>query len=374
MSKESLTWLNENTLVGYTDKRGNAWHHREGTDNHFPGAIPVETVRERLFDWDAVPSRVYVDAYNGEDLVPVPNKRGEAWYHLPVETVRGRLFAWDAVPSPVYVDADFVPVPNKTAWKRSDTGHVMGIFSDGYQGHGYQEWLINNVGSILDTGAGELAIGSAGLLKGGAVAWVQVEMEDTVKTVEGFDFRPFLLATTSFDGTVATQYGRKIQAVVCDNTLEMAQSERDQSFKLRHTKNSGLKLDEARDALAIIYAAADDFAAEVKALTEQTVTDAQWAQFLDAHAPVPTEEGRGKTVAEKHRESLSELWLHDDRVSPWKNTALGVLQAVNTYNTHVATIRKTARQDRVMQNVISGKMGENDRNALTTLGAVLANA
>ena len=28
MSKESLTWLNTNTLIGFTDKRGNAWHWR----------------------------------------------------------------------------------------------------------------------------------------------------------------------------------------------------------------------------------------------------------------------------------------------------------------------------------------------------------
>jgi len=28
MSKESLQWLNSNTLIGCTDKRGTAWHWR----------------------------------------------------------------------------------------------------------------------------------------------------------------------------------------------------------------------------------------------------------------------------------------------------------------------------------------------------------
>jgi phage/plasmid-like protein (TIGR03299 family) len=335
MSKETMQWLNDNTLIGYTDKRGNAWHHRAGATNHFPGPIPVETVRDRLFKWNAVSSPVYIESADGEG---------------------------------------FEPIPNKTAWVRDDTRAVLGVFSEGYQGHGYNEWLINNVASIVDTSAGDLAIGSAGLLKGGAVAWVQIETADTVKTEQGFDFRPFLLATTSFDGTVATQYGNKVQATVCDNTLEAALGEKGQVFKLKHTKNSGMKIADAREALKIIFDSADDFSAQVKALTETSVSDAQWAQFLDAHVPVPEEQGRGKTVSEAKRETLGALWQHDERVSPWKGTALGVLQAVNTFNTHEAIVRKVVRQDRMMQNVISGKLGTADADAMAQLNKILINA
>jgi len=44
MSKESLTWLNTNTLIGCTSKRGHAWHWRAqeqgAASNHYPGPIP----------------------------------------------------------------------------------------------------------------------------------------------------------------------------------------------------------------------------------------------------------------------------------------------------------------------------------------------
>lgn len=58
MSKETLEYLNANTLVGFTAKRGQAWHYREEMQgdepNHYTGAIPVEDVRRRLFGWEPV--------------------------------------------------------------------------------------------------------------------------------------------------------------------------------------------------------------------------------------------------------------------------------------------------------------------------------
>jgi hypothetical protein len=62
-----------------------------------------------------------------------------------------------------------------------------------FQRHRVPWLLINNVEVILDA---DLHIGSAGLLRGGAVAWVQVEMADTLSAA-GVEFRPFLTATTS---------------------------------------------------------------------------------------------------------------------------------------------------------------------------------
>ena len=339
MSKESSDWLNNNVLVGFTAKRGNAWHWRQGTTNHYEGAIPTDDVRARLFDWEAVASPVYVEDASGEG---------------------------------------FTAVPGKTAYLRSDNRRVMGVFSEGYQGHGYAQWLIDNVSQITDVSDSELGIASAGLLKGGAVAWVQIEMAENVDTTAGISFRPFLLATTSFDGTVATQYKRGAQFVVCDNTLSMALGENGggtDAYKLKHTKYSDLKLTEAREALEIIYQATDEMSAEIKRLTETTVTDDQWTAFLDAHAPVPETAGRSKTMATGKREALGALWLRDERVSPWKNTAMGVLQAVNTFATHEATVYKgVPRAERIMENVIKGKMAQSDRDAMATLTKVLSNA
>ncbi len=50
-------------------------------------------------------------------------------------------------------------------------------------------------------------------------------MPDTITTPEGVAFRPNLLATTSFDGSIATTYKRTVTDTMCDNTRELALSE-----------------------------------------------------------------------------------------------------------------------------------------------------
>jgi hypothetical protein len=48
----------------------------------------------------------------------------------------------------------------KHAILRSDTGKELGSFKDGYQPHDYSEWLIHNIGTLMDTSTGDLGIGS----------------------------------------------------------------------------------------------------------------------------------------------------------------------------------------------------------------------
>jgi phage/plasmid-like protein (TIGR03299 family) len=322
------------TLIGFTEKRGTAWHYRsddQGAEpNHYPGAIPQEDVLRRLFDFDVLEFPVYV-------------------------------------PESLEKGATFVPIPGRKAMVASDNGDVLGIFKDGYTGHGYKEWLLENVSSILDD---DLQIGSAGLLRNRAQAWVSVEVPENFTTPEGVEYRPHLLAATSFDGSLATSYGRKVTLVVCDNTRDIALAEQGQSFKLRHSKYSNLKLGDARKALEIVHSMADDFADEVARLTSYKIEDAHFQRILDALIPVPEDEGRGQTVALKKRGEIISLYKNDDRVAPWKGTAFGVAQAFNTHAQHIAQVRKgTPRVIRNMENVVKGKFAQVDRNVLQVIGA-----
>src|SRR5688572_3525646 len=65
MSRETLTHLNTNVLIGNTDERGHAWHYKaelQGEQsNHYPGFIPVADVAQRLFHYQAVPRRIAVE-------------------------------------------------------------------------------------------------------------------------------------------------------------------------------------------------------------------------------------------------------------------------------------------------------------------------
>ena len=352
MSKESLQWLNTNTLIGCTDKRGTAWHWRaqeqSGRSNHYPGAIPVPDVQDRLFGWQAESRRLAVE--------------------LPAAVV-------DATHWEGGLPRRWAVLPDRQAICRSDDteGAVMGIFGPGYTRHQYNDWLLTAVADLLDD---DLAISSAGLLRGGAIAWVEVSMPDTITTPEGVAFRPNLLATTSFDGSIATTYKRIVTDTVCDNTRELALSERGQEVKVKHSRHSHAQLAPARQALAMVHTLADDFAAEVARLCRMEVTHSHWEAFLDAHIPrVHTSTGqlltgRSQTMADAKRDSLTTLYRSDPRVSPWAGTAHGVLQAVNTYEHHEGVVRGE-RAERNGLKTINGDFGRLDRTTWKTLTANL---
>lgn len=339
MTQESMEWLNTQTLIGFTEVRGNAWHYRaalQGDEpNSYPRAVPVEDVRRRLFQWQALESP---------------------------------LFTLDA-------NANAREVPDRKAIIRSDTGDVLGVFKSGYQPHQYDEWLVRNVETILDD---TLQIGSAGLLRNGAQAWVSVEVPDNITTPSGVVFRPQLIAATSFDGSLATTYKRSAQVVVCDNTLQAGLQGDGERFRLKHTRYSGLRIQEARDALAIIYDTADAVSQEIERLLSIDVKAPQFSKVLDILVPVtdkfgkPLEQGRGLTSAINKREAVARLYTRDERVAPWNGTGYGVLAAFNTYGQHLGIVRNASRAQRNASNALGNSIAESDDAVIATLEKVLA--
>lgn len=340
MSQHTLEYLNDQTLIGFTSKRGDAWHYREDLQgdepNHYTDEVPVDDVIRRLFPWTAVEGKISSSAV------------------LPDGTV--------------LTSAE----DDRKAIMRSDNGRILGIFRDGYQMHQYPEWLLKKVVEIMDDG---LHIGSAGVLGFGAQAWVSIEMPENIVTPSGFAFRPFLVAATSFDGSLSTTYKRCVQAIICDNTLGIALREKGQTVRVRHSRNSHLKLAEARETLNVIYDIADDFHRQVEALTNITVSEGDWAAFQAQFAPMVNPDGtaktgRGKTMAANKRAELDKLWTSDARVLPWAGTAFGILQAVNTHQHHVAGVRGTAsRGGRNMLRAVRGDVDKLDRSTIELLTA-----
>lgn len=328
MSAETIQWLADNTLIGFTEKRGNAWHYRAGNNNHYPLAVPTEDVRRRLFSWNAVEG--------------------------PFQTV---------------LNGQVIEDPSRKVIIRDDTATVLGTFRNSFQIHGYDEWLIRQTETIADS---DLGVSSAGLLRGGAVAWVQFEMPESMN-VEGMEFRPFITAATSLDGSLASTYQTGSQVVVCDNTLSAALGDKSRQIKIRHSSKSLGRLGEVRDALGLVYTVADNFAAQIEALTSTKVSDKVWSRFLDGLAPAPKDgaSARAAAMVERKREALTRLYTTDVRAAQWHGTALGVLQAVNTFEQHEQHVRGISRPERNALNMVTGAFEKADGATMDLLTKVL---
>lgn len=335
MSAETSEWLNTNILVGFSEQRGNAWHYKESAQgeeaNHYTGAIPVDDVLRRLFNWEAVEAPVFVG---------MPN------------TAIGMRYIKDEA---------------RKAIVRSDDGTVFNVFKSSYQVHQYKKWLLDTVANLVDDN--DLAIGGAGLLRKGGKAYVQVELPETIKTPSGFDIRPHLLACTSHDGTLSSTFQLVSTVVVCDNTLAGALGEKTAKHKVRHSKHSIGKLQTVRDALGLIHEYTDDIMLELERLSTQQVTDNEFTAIVERLVPMSTDltvRPQVKARAENKQELLRHLYKNDPMVAPWKGTALGVLQCWNTYQHHFAGA-DDSRVERNMLNGITGKTGEQDRVVLDAI-------
>lgn len=331
MSKETLETLNNDTLIGHVEKRGyNAWHYRaelQGEPNHYPGAIPVEDVRRRLFHWRAVEETM---------------------------TIRGE-----------------VPVNGFKAIVRSDNDTVLGIFKNSYAVHQYDEWLIENVANLIDDN--NLSIGSAGVLRNGGIAWVTIEMPDNLTTSVGYDLRPYLLATTSHNGSISSTYKQVCNVPVCDNTLFAGLKEDGATHRTRHSKNSVMKIQNVRDALGVVFQMGENIVAEIERLGSITVTDREWDAIVNRLMPIGVAGDvpqHAISKMENKQELIRQMYKTDPRISPWQGSALGVLQAFNTYTHHVAGSDKN-RAERNALNAIKNNSQQADNKVMSVINELV---
>jgi len=161
--------------------------------------------------------------------------------------------------------------------------------------------------------------------------------------------------------------------VVCDNTLSAALNSTDASrLKIRHSRNSLNKLGKVRDALGIVHQIAETFTAQLEQLTNQLVTEHQWIRFVAAYCRTDDAKAskRALTCRAEQAEQLNRLWTSDQRVTPWRGTAYGVLAAANTYAHHYAPVRGATRAERNTERLVTGKVYDLDHHTLQVLATV----
>lgn len=338
MTQETMAWLRRYIMFGFCAKRNRkAWHFdassADSVANHVDGPLTRQMIVDRLFNFTVEEEPIYrFDRESGT----------------------------------------FMVIEGRKALVTSDTKETLYVPKDGYKGHDYTMTLLDKTEALLGQGVG---YGTAGLLKKRAVAFVQLEVPENFDTKSGVKFRPNLGIATSFDGSLATTAKRGITVWECDNTLAAGLGESGQTFKVKHSKNSLFKLESAREALDLIEITANQASEELDKLSQWEVSDRQFADFLAKLSPIPElKEGdntRGRTLAISKSETIRNLYETDHRAAPWRGTALGVLQATNTYNQHEANIRGTDDRDvRRFENFFSGKTEAADKSVLELLAKV----
>jgi phage/plasmid-like protein (TIGR03299 family) len=287
---------------------------------------------------------------------------------VPLDDVLGKLFDWEAIRCPVEVvlaDGRRLPFSGREAIVHNKTDKVFKVATDSYVIHQYQDWLINNVAKLLDD---DLCIGIAGVLRGGGGAFVTVETPDKIESRNGIELKPKLLAASSHDSRLATSYKMVGTILRCQNMLNASLWHESAPWTNRHTLNSLLRLEQVRETLGIQLASnAAAMCDYVDSLADIAVTDEQWQQIVERLVPIP--EGtrpQSKSRLENKRDTLHNMWVNDPRCAEWKGSGFGVFQVFNTHQLHIAG-KNDSRVDRNMRNILSDASLEHDKDVVAVL-------
>lgn len=177
---------------------------------------------------------------------------------------------------------------------------------------------------------------TAGLLRDGTQAWVLCRMPDVVR-IGGMDteaVETYLLATNSFDGSLAVGVHVTRVRVVCANTLGLALAGAPRSYKVKHTASLDDKLAEARAALQMTFRYDDEFERAAERLLEAKVTDDAFDRFLESLVPTGGKQAKALVDAQNAQSVIRDIYESTEDIQPIRGTAWGALQAVSDYADH----------------------------------------
>lgn len=223
----------------------------------------------------------------------------------------------------------------------------LGIVGDNYTVFPEAE-AFGFLDAVVDTG--EAAWQTAMLLKGGtrAAATMKLAAGVLVGGVDAVDL--YALITTSHDGSMAVTAAVTPVRVVCQNTLTYGLKTATQTWKVRHSKNAKLQVDEARRMLDLTYSYAGTWATEAEALLDVEMTKKQFEEIVSGlYAP----KAEGKTEAarkaqqtswDEQRSLLLGLWDAPTQENV-KGTAYAGLNALVEYHDWYRKTRNAGTSD-----------------------------
>jgi phage/plasmid-like protein (TIGR03299 family) len=223
-------------------------------------------------------------------------------------------------------------VPDRKALLRSDTFGYLSTVGDGYnvvqpkELFDFQRQVIEAAGAKMDT---------AGVLSDGKRVWTLSRFAESFRIKGQDQIDTYILASTSYDSTMASRFQLTTTRVVCNNTLQIAMGgTRHGYISVPHSTTVNVK--EVADQ---ILAGADEmntfrFTAEM--LAEVIPTNEQIAEFLSRVLDNPFRMKDGKLEMSDPAKKVATLISNGQGADlrSAKGTAWGLVNAVTEYVDH----------------------------------------
>lgn len=255
---------------------------------------------------------------------------------------------------------DGIPVHQKRAVVREDTGQVLGVVGNGYVPIQNRECF-----GFLDAvvAEGKVNYHTAGALGRGERIWLLAKLPESIRVNQTDDVVDrFLLLSNTHDGSSALRVFFTPIRVVCQNTLNLAEVRgMGQGVAILHKGDLAGKIREAQRVLGLAERFYDDAATKIDFMASHKPTAEQLQEFFKALYPDPTDSTNRR--AQNVRQRLMELFEggvgHD--MPGIQHTTWAALNAVTEYVDHARPSRGIDAQDRANRRLDSAWFGSGAR-------------
>ncbi len=239
-------------------------------------------------------------------------------------------------------------IPDKKAVIRLDTHEPLGVVGNYYvpvQNAQHFDFFDEVVGS------GEAIYETAGTLFGGKRIWILARIPEYI----GWDddpIAPYVLLSSSHDGSTPTTMQWTPIRVVCWNTLSAAMSGndnpnvRDRVFKTRHTRNGLFTTGKARQLLEYANQYFKGFNESINRMRDARMTAGEVDQFLRTlynFDPKKDNDEQNYWVRTPYEETSRLLYNSPTISANIRDTRYGVFNAVTEYLDHVRVSKSVER-------------------------------
>ena len=244
---------------------------------------------------------------------------------------------WNVVQEPIYTEVG-EPVEGYKANIRDTDRKVLGVVTDRYRVvQNHEAFAFTD--SLLKEG---VRYETAGSLQGGRRIWLLAHMPHEYM-ISGERFSPYLLFSSTHDGSGAVKVALTPIRVVCQNTLNLALSTAKRSWSMMHTGNIKGKIQEARETLLMADDYMDKLGQEFETLRKKKLTDEEVMDYIKIL--LPTEDGSTPQQIknmERLQEDMAHRYFDAPDLQDVGQNAYRFITAVSDFATHSKPLRKTA--------------------------------
>ena len=242
-------------------------------------------------------------------------------------------------------------IPGYKANIRQTDGKVLGVVTDRYK-------VVQNHEAFAFTDAllGEgVKYETAGSLNDGKRIWLLAKLPDRY-IIEGEQIDPYLVFSSSHDGSGAIKVCMTPIRVVCQNTLNLALSSAKRMWSTIHVGDLAAKMEEAHSTLLLAEKYMGKLGTEVSRLSKIKLPDRKVIEYIDLLLPTdeqPSELHR-KNIA-RVREDMKIRYFDAPDLHHVGKNAYRFLCAVSDFATHAKPLRETANyRENVFSKTVDG--------------------